>query len=280
MRTPPLVSVVVPCYNAAAFVRDTLDSIQKQTYAPVEIVAINDGSTDNTLQILEAYASSDPRIRVVSQPNAGLPAARNSGIRQATGDLICFLDADDVFLPDKLARQVDYLMNNPAIDLVYSDYYIGDTDLSLIGLVAVRIPGGDLVDAYAAKNRFAPMVPLIRRSLIDRVGSFDESLRAAEDWDYWIRCAKAGRFGYLSGPVAIYRSHPSQMHNDGDRMFHGGRRVIDKHFRADGVRYRRALACFYWANAKCRITDSKVRAALYLLASEYHSRLAGGVSRD
>jgi GT2 family glycosyltransferase len=122
------------------------------------------------------------------------------------------------------------------------------------------------------------MAPLVRRELIHRVGLFDEDLRTAEDWDYWIRCARAGTFGYLPGAVAVYRKHASQLHTDSSRMFAGARRVIEKHFRADPGLYGLALACFYWSYAKRRFrSHDYLRVALCLVLSEYYSRTAGGV---
>jgi glycosyltransferase involved in cell wall biosynthesis len=276
MMKSGIVSVVVPCYNGAKFIDDAVWSIRKQTYPAIDIVVINDGSTDNTQDLLEKHAKLDPRVRVFSQYNRGLSAARNVGIKQAQGEYICFLDADDVMLPEKLERQVHFLANDPSADLVYSDYFIGDPDLNPVGLVAVRIPSTDLFDAYACKNWFAPMSPLMRSKLIERVGEFDEQLRASEDWDYWIRCAQAGKFAYLPGVLAIYRRHDAEMHKDHQRMFRSGKQVIVKHFRRNRKRYRFALASFYLVNAKYRWADrDHIKACFYLLLSELNSRIAG-----
>jgi glycosyltransferase involved in cell wall biosynthesis len=274
MTVSDTVTVVVPCFNASEYLDDALRSVRNQTYRVLDIIAVNDGSTDETPRLLERHAECDPRVRIVNQMNRGLAAARNAGLRHARGEFVCFLDADDVLLPDKIEKQVRYLRNNPGIDLVYSDYLVGDNCLELTGLVAVRIPGGDLLDAYACKNWFGCMVPLMRRFMIESVGEFDETLRASEDWDYWIRCATAGTFGYLPGPVAIYRTHSSQMHNDGGRMFTGYKRVINKHFRSDRGQYRRAMAAYYEAYAKHAWGAQRhLKAALYVALSTYHNRM-------
>ena len=271
-----LVSVVVPCYNGTKFIDDAIWSIRKQTYTAVEVVAINDGSTDDSRHLLEQHAKDDERVHVFHQPNRGLSAARNAGIGQAHGEYICFLDADDVMLPDKLEKQVGFLSENPGVDLVYSDYFIGDRELHPVGLVAVRIPGTDLTEAYACKNWFAPMAPLVRADLIRKVGEFDVNLRASEDWDYWIRCAQTGKFGYLPGVVAVYRHHDAEMHRDYQRMFRSGKQVIEKHFRPNRRRYRFALASFYLANAKYRWADhERAKACVYLALSELNGRIAG-----
>lgn len=280
MKNSILISAVVPCYNASAYVSDAIDSLRRQTCADMEIIAVDDGSKDNTREILDQHAGEDRRVRIVAQPNRGLPAARNAGLRVAGGEYVCFLDADDVLLPDKVEKQLAFLDRNPDCDLVYSDYLIGDTRLDPVGLIAVRIPPGDTLDAFACRNWFAPMVPLLRRSLVERVGEFDESLRAAEDWDYWIRCAKAGRFRYLPGAVGIYRTHPSQMHLDHNRMFTAGRQVIEKQFGSDSRRYRASLSAFYWANAKYRFAArDRWKAGIYAALSGLNGRMANGFGR-
>jgi hypothetical protein len=164
---------------------------------------------------------------------------------------------------------------------VYSDYLVADNALQLTGLVAVRIKGDDLIDAYARRNWFGIMVPLLRRSLITAVGEFDETLRASEDWDYWIRCAKTGVFAYLPGVVAIYRTHESQMHSDRSRMFTAGKQVIEKHFRSDSLRYHRALSAFYDANARYSwASEDRLRAVLFVVLSAYHNKLAPELTRS
>lgn len=286
MTIPGMVTIVIPCFNAQAYLDDALCSVRNQTYGILDIIAVNDGSTDETLRLLERHAESDPRVRIVTQPNRGLAAARNAGLKQARGEFVSFLDADDTILPDKIDKQLRYLRSHPDIDLVYSDYFIGDSRLDLIGLVVVRIPSGDRLDSYSRQNWFGVMSPLVRRSMIETVGDFDETLRASEDWDYWIRCVLAGAFGHLPGPVAVYRTHSSQMHNDSGRMLGAQKRVVNKHFRSDRRRYRLAMAALYEASAKYAWgAQRRVKAGIYAALSTYHSKIASvsrparGVSR-
>jgi glycosyltransferase involved in cell wall biosynthesis len=279
MITSNTVTVVVPCFNTKKYVDDALLSIRNQTHTALDIIAVNDGSTDETLQLLEHHAECDARVRVVNQPNRGVSAARNAGLRQASGEFVCFLDADDVMLPDKIEKQVGFLRANPRIDLVYSDYFVGDSDLELIGLSAPRLPEGNVLDAFSHKNWLAVMTPLVRRPMIESVREFDETIRGGEDWDYWIRCAMAGTFGYLPGPVAIYRTHPDQTHIDARLMFNDERRVINKHSRSNPRQYRPAMATFYERHAKYAWTAQRhLKAGLYLALSVYYSR-TGSVTR-
>jgi len=279
MTAPNTVTVVVPCFNTKKYVDEALLSIRNQTYTNLDIIAVNDGSTDETPQLLDRHAECDARVRVVHQRNRGLPGARNAGLRQARGEFVCFLDADDVMVPDKIEKQMQFLRDNPGIDLVYSDYFVGDSDLELIGLKAARLPEGKVLDAFSHKNWLAVMTPLVRRSLVESVGEFDETLRASEDWDYWIRCAMTGTFGYLPGPLAIYRMYPTQMHNDGRRMFTAEKQVVNKHFRSNAGQYRPALAAFYERQAKYAWAAQRhLKAGLYLALSVYHAK-RGSVTR-
>jgi glycosyltransferase involved in cell wall biosynthesis len=277
---PGKVSIVMPCYNAVKYLDDAINSLRTQTYGNLEILAVNDGSIDDTQAHLERHASSDSRVRIFSQRNAGPSAARNTALRQASGEYICFLDADDVFVPDKIERQVRFLAEHPDVDLVYSDYYTSDEELNLTALSATRIKYTNMVEAFAMRNWFPPLVPMFRSKLLAVVGEFDDSMRMAEDWDYWIRCAKVAVFAYLPGPMVIYRTHGAQCHNDADRMFMGGKRVLQKHFKSDKVLYQRALASWYQLNAKGRWNDERyVETAIFLARSAFHYKMAGAAAR-
>ncbi len=274
----PRVSIIVPCYNAERYLDEALDSACAQTCADVEIIAVDDGSTDGTRGILHARARRDSRFVVLAQPNQGESAARNAGLRYARGEFICFLDADDVLLPGKIERQAAFLDRTPGCDLVYSDFLMADSKLRLFGYVRTLIPPGDILAEYARRNWFGVMVPLMRRSAAVRVGGFDETLRRAEDWDYWIRCARLCRFEYLPGAVAVYRHHENQIHRSDAEMERGALHTIDKHFRGDSRLYSLALACRYWAVAHERFRKHRyVATAYYAAASQCRSLLAGGV---
>jgi glycosyltransferase involved in cell wall biosynthesis len=246
----PRVSVVIPSYNAEAFLADAVQSVLRQTWRDLELVIVNDGSTDSTGALAERFREGDARVRIVEKPNGGLSSARNAGIAASSGDLICFLDADDILLPNKLERQVSFLDDFPGCDLVYSDYYIGDGELTPIWLESVR-PGHPRMDQWLLyRNRFAPMSPLLRARLVAATGDFDQTLRAAEDWDYWIRAAQLGRFSYLPGAVGVYRVHPGQMHHDLELMRSNGRRVADKNFQRGSRNWRVLMASWTWSRGR------------------------------
>ena len=278
---PGRVSVIMPCYNAAKYLDDAINSLRAQTYDNFELLAVNDGSSDQTQSRLELHAAKDPRVRVFRQKNAGPSAARNTALRQINGEYVCFLDSDDVYLPEKLDRQIRFLQQHPQVDLVYSDYYTSDAELNLTSLTPTKVLESDMVEGFGLRNRFPPLATMFRSRLMDTVGEFDESLRMAEDWDYWLRWAKVGTFAYLPGsPMVIYRTHGAQAHHDLNRMFVAGRRVLRKHFQSDPPRYQRYLASWYALHAKARWGIGHHSKTAKLLAwSAFHNKLAGVLGR-
>ena len=247
-----LVSVVIPVYDGEAFVARAIGSVLSQTHTEVEAVVVNDGSRDGTADVIEALAEGDERVRVVHKQNGGLAAARNTGIEHARGEYVNFLDADDWLLDHKLRLQLGALAGAPDRDLVYSDYVKVDEADCREYEVPRGVPPVPFERLYVYRNWFAPMVPLLRRALVDRVGPFDPGFRAAEDWDYWLRCARLTDFVYAPGVVAKYRLHGGQMHRDHDRMNEAHRRLASKHFGDDGPRYRSSMAYYHLDNARFR----------------------------
>lgn len=244
----PLVTVVIPVYNGSAFLEDSVRSATSQTYRNLQIVVVNDGSTDATPEVAERLRREDPRIEVVHQENRGLSGARNSGIAAARGEFINFLDADDWLLPHKIRLHVDSLMENPQFELVYSDYVIRSEDGEHhLRLGPLPLPAADLL---MYRSWFAPMVPLLRKTLVDEVGDFDTTMRTTEDRDYWYRCALRTEFLYVPGDVAAYRVHPNQMSKDRAGMRTGHSQFADKHFSHDKRRHRSCWALHYLFEAR------------------------------
>lgn len=197
------VSVVIPSFNYGRFLREAIASIRAQTFTDWECVVVDDGSTDGTEEIVRALAEEDPRIRYVWKENGGLPAARNTGLAATTGTFVQFLDADDYIGTDKLAHQLQLFELHPEADIVYGDVrYFADVDIelgrkerrsvSMPSLQAVPSPSDDILAALVRDNIMVVQAPLIRRSILKRVGGFDPTLRQLEDWDCWLRCAEAG----------------------------------------------------------------------------------------
>lgn len=229
----PKVSVIIPAYNQAHYVSEAVESVLTQTFPNFEVVIVNDGSTDETPQILAGI--QDPRVKVIWQPNAGLSAARNTGIRNSSAPLITLLDSDDFFLPDKLAVLVEYLENHPEIGMVSGGLLMVDGHSQPFSQV-IKTPGRLELPELLFNNPFTPSAVMLRRFWLDRAGLFDETLRACEDWDLWQRMAYAGcHFAWIEHVVAAYRYHQDQMTRESERMRKAIFFTLEKFFNQPGL---------------------------------------------
>lgn len=279
-RLPDVVSVVMPAYNAEPYLAEAAASALSQSWSALELIIVNDGSTDGTQRIADDLARSDARVVVVHQENRGVCAARNAGLAVAKGEWLAFLDSDDLFLGDKLTRQVHFMQQTPGTDLVFSDFYIGDEGGAPIFLERVELPHAPLNELLAYRCWFAPLAPLMRASLVDRIGGFDETLEASEDWDFWIRAARATDFSYLPGPVGVYRIHSAQSHGNRARMKSNQSRVVEKHYRPGMIEWRIARSSMAWAEAQVAWTEGRLPdVAIQLLRVIWRARSVRVASR-
>ncbi len=224
----PLVSVVIPSYNYGRFVTEAVDSVLAQTYPAVEVIVVDDGSTDDTRERLRPYQG---RIRYLFQENAGLSAARNTGIRAASGPVVGLLDADDVWHPRKLEVQMRYLASHPDVGLLASAHITGP--LAWDGAIDLdqepkveRIRLEDLV----VRTSFSPSSVLLRQECLQSVGLFDTALRSVEDRDMWLRVAARFAVVKLLVPLCWYRLHGGNMSSAAARMEENELRVLHKAF--------------------------------------------------
>ena len=229
----PLVSVIVPTYNYEHFIGETLECLRAQTYANWECVIVDDGSTDDTAEQVARFMDQDARFKFVRQENARQAAAKNNGLRNSAGQYIQFLDADDLIEPQKFEQQVEYLETHPEIDIIYGSmrYFTTENQSDRLYWVwgenkpwmpEVSGSGKEILTALVQQNIMVINSPLIRRSVVDAVGLFDNALPPAEDWDYWLRCAAAGmsfEFKDLPGTLALVRWHSSSSSQDRRRMY-------------------------------------------------------------
>jgi len=234
--TAGLVSVVIPTYNHADFLAVAIRSVQAQTYRPIEIIVVDNFSTDETERVVSQSAHPSPTY--IKFANQGIIAAsRNVGIRAAAGEYVAFLDADDIWSPNKLERQIAHL-RDPAVVLVASDLqYTGAAKYSPSRLGDG--PSGSHDYEYAdivRNNPIATSSVLVRRSELERVGGFDESpeFRVIEDWDLWLRLAVNGRARVIAEKLVTYRIAPSER----SRMpiLSNKLRLLDKHVRLGHLR--------------------------------------------
>ena len=256
-----LVSVVIPAYNQGQFVRDAVLSALEQTYQPLEVIVIDDGSTDDTVIRLAPYAQ---RIRIIRQENRGLSAARNTGIRHSSGEWIALLDADDVWHRQKLEVQLAAVRGRDDVALVGSSRASSLSNLSLPSPRVYELTVRDFV----LSSRTGTSGALIRRSCFDTVGLFDESLRSVEDRDMWLRLAARFPCVLVDSPCWWYRIHPMQMNRNSHRMFVNYRRVLSNFFATHPQHrqlYRQAMAYLYFDAVWPHFEEGKRLAALYFL---------------
>ncbi len=204
------VSLIIPTYNRAWLLPQTLASVLEQTYPHLEIIVVDDGSTDDTPAVLAQYAD---RVKTIRQENQGETAARNAGIAAATGAYFTFLDDDDLIFPDKITRQVQLLESRPDVDVVYCRYYHMDVEGNLLNKTGLMAEG-DVLPQLVYGNFIGIGAPLLPRRCVETIGLFDAELpfrgKYSEDWDWFLRLALAGfRFACIQEPLCAYRVVPT-----------------------------------------------------------------------
>ena len=234
MKIDPLVTVIIPCFNSGIFVQDCVRSVLHQTYENIEIILIDDGSTDDTLLKLEEF---ETEIIILRKENEGAASARNLGIQNSSGSYIAFLDSDDVWHPGKIEKQLR-LMAEKNLDLVYC----GGESFGHPGLSTTYTPeySGDCYEKFQEFPTKAIIIlgcssAIIRKSILEFSGNFDAKfIGAAEDWDFFRRYCKYGKVGYLTESLVKYRLHDENVSTRGIRDFYSGNlKAIRKMFNED-----------------------------------------------
>jgi glycosyltransferase involved in cell wall biosynthesis len=203
----PLISVIIPTYNRGWIIKEAIDSVMAQNYRDFELIIVDDGSTDNTSDILNSYHGD---ILVFRQENRGVSAARNRGIVEASGRFIAFLDSDDLWLPQKLFRQVEFFNKNPDAEICQTEETWIRNGVRVNPKRKHKKPCGMIFEPSLALCLISPSAVMIRRSLFEKVGGFDETLPACEDYDLWLRISCRYPVYLIETPLIIKRGG----HND------------------------------------------------------------------
>ncbi len=212
----PVVSVIVATYNGARWIEETIGSVLAQTYAALELIVVDDGSTDGTAALVDAAARRDGRVRCVRTPNAGAASARNVGARLARGQFLAFLDHDDLATPDRIARCMALVEADASVSWVYGDAVFFDavTGTDLVHASAAAAPhAGDVLEPLLLRNFVVFSSSFVRRDVFLVHGGFDErpESRHIDDWELWLRLAAAGeRLHYVPATILRYRWHAAQ----------------------------------------------------------------------
>lgn len=224
-----MISIIIPTYNSAHMVCDTINSVLSSKEEDYEIIVVNDGSTDNTETVIASYLS-DKRIKYIEQENKGLSGARNTGVLNAKGEYLVFLDADDIILPDKLTIQKNYLEENPDYDIAYSnsEWFIED-DFENTRKVNFPVYTEHIINHLIFGNFIHVNSVMVRKDAIIKAGLFDEKLRELEDWDLWLRMALNGsKFGFTPGVHSKVRIRKGSMTSNQVRMNGTMVKVLEK----------------------------------------------------
>jgi len=220
----PRVSVIIPAYNAERYLGEALDSVMAQTWRDIEVVVVDDGSTDGTQEIVRGYG---PPVRLLEQANAGPAAARNRGVREAEGELVAFLDSDDLWLPEKLALQVPLFDAEGRVALVYCKAERMTGDGTPIPTPAHPRPTGDVFLALLGRNHCPTSGVVVRRDVFLRFGGFPEDMVWAEDWHLWLRLAREYEFDAVQQVLVRHRVHGSALTARLEEAYQGARHVLD-----------------------------------------------------
>lgn len=311
----PLVSVVIPTYNRAEYLSETIDSVLAQTYPNIEIIVVDDGSTDSTMQVMEKYAG---KVNYQRKRNGGVASARNFGRRFVQGEYVALLDSDDICLPQRIALQVAAFDLLPEVVLCSSDFSAFDGTRLLeashiatyyhavsetpggiaaiypsqqvmdAGNIATNLPeaeapvrllSGSVYERLAWGNFIHPPTVMVRRSVLDAVGGFDEDIPLATEYDWIVRVCRAGRAAYLDVPLLLYRysaeqlsspAHTEQIALDSLKVLLKIRRDDPELYRRNRFRCQRRMGICYLHAANATLERDKLAAAGQLAKSAVH----------
>ena len=212
------ISVIIPCYNAEKMIRETIESVLAQTYQDFEIIVVDDGSTDHSKEIIQSFGE---KVKYIYQENGGQSAARNTAIRASNGKYLAFVDADDLWFPEKLEKQLKR-MNETGVDWCFCDCEIFvDETKNIVGVYSQLVyppqTGNVAVDLLMG-NFIASPTPIVSKKIFEKAGYFDESpeIRSGEDWEEWVRITIISKVEYVAETLARYRVHSASVTNNED----------------------------------------------------------------
>lgn len=227
----PTISVIIPTYNRASLLNRSIKSVLNQTFHDFELIVVDDGSTDNTKELINEFMKNDPRIRYIWQENSGGPTKPiNAGIKKSKGDYITILGSDDEILPEKLEKQIkkfDSVSKN--VGLIYCGLqYIPENKNKQSKTIIPKLRG-NLFTELLKGSFIGGITPLIKKECFQKLGLFDTSLPSGEDWDMWIRISKNYEFDYVPEALAIYHIHGKQISANFNDTIEGFQKILKKY---------------------------------------------------
>ncbi|GAB6053423.1 glycosyltransferase [Magnetospira thiophila] len=225
----PQVSVILPCYNARDTVAETIRSVYAQDHKNIELILVDDGSTDGTGEVLRELVADHPQTRIITTENRGVYSARNTALAACNGDFIAFIDADDVWFPDKISRQLACLAEAPAAGMCHTAATKIDGNGIPFGTLEIQEAyQGNCFLTLLRQNGIILSSAMIRRAVLEKVHGFDDSFRSVADWEFWIRVSQDFAFAALAAPLLNYRYHPGNMSRNIPQIALNHARIIAK----------------------------------------------------
>ena len=234
MIESPLISIVIPTLNVASVIGETLESVRRQTFQNFEAIIVDGGSTDGTAAIVQQFCEKNPRFLFVLQSGSDISTARNTAIQRARGKWIAFLDADDVWLPEKLERQLELAGEEPRANFLFTNYYIWDglRDPTIYYRVNHPLPDGNVIRELVRNNIFGTSSIVVRREMVESCLFDSQFLNGCEDWDLWLRLAERGLWARgTREPLVRYRRWQGNKSNQKLKTVLGDIQVFEKNLR-------------------------------------------------
>lgn len=251
MSQTELVTVVMPAFNRAGYIGQAIESVVAQTCASWSLRIVDDGSTDGTAAVVERYLA-DPRIHYVKQANSGQAVARNRGARAGQGKYVCFLDSDNMWMPDKLQQQLSVMEVNPQVGVLYGEVDFIDGSGSTLRHHRMHRHSGQITRMLLIDNFVTFNTSMVRRELFELVGGFDESVRRADDYDLWLRLSAHCDFRYQPVSWAKYRVMDAQISSDKTGRFAASEGILRRFFDANPRFARPAILRETWCRFHTR----------------------------
>lgn len=285
----PKVSVIIPTYNRAHLIGDSIHSVLTQTYTNLEIIVVDDGSTDNTEEVIAVIL--DPRLRYIRQPNRGRSNARNHALSLATGKYITFLDSDDLYFPNKIELQVNYLKSHPGVGMIYTSAHCIDDKGQMLAHKYEATKSGLIYENIAFFTPVTITLPTVMtyRAIMEQIGSFDEGLHRFEDTDMWRRISKSYRIDAMPEYTCLLRTHEdnSLLNQDPDQIAaaldYYAAKILNEDMEVDIFVRRKGLASLYkyYGHALMSVPQfSRIGGDLIRIANSYESTTKEFFERD
>lgn len=267
MESRPLISIVTPTFNRAGYLSLAIESALAQSIDNFEMLIVDDGSEDNTREVVEAFQARDPRIHYFHQANQGQSIARNRGVQEAKGEFICFLDSDNAWYPQKLERSLREFEAHPEADVVYGDYMVIDGEGVELGVNRMKRYSGFITPELLRDNFVSMNTTMTRKTCFDELGGFDPEDRLAEDYGLWLRFSTRYHFHYVPELLGYYRVMDNQISSDKARRLDANEALLQQFLERfpdvlTPAQRRRGMSHFYVRKARFECGQNRFRRAV------------------